>query len=192
MAEIKLEDLGLSTEEIAERVIDRTVDGILRSEGMTDEDGRSVRGEESAFAKKVKAAVVAKIDKAVEDIAAAHVLPNITTYVENLTMQATNSWGEKTGVPITFRDYLVQRAEKWITEPVNYEGKSKGKDSYNWSPSQTRIAHMIHAHLQYNIDTAIKGALKDLNSNIAKGLADAVKIKLESALAGLKTTTTVP
>lgn len=185
MAELTLEALGLSRDEIIDRMVDRLAERMLR-ENVMDDDGDLVDVGYSPFAQAVHDRVMAKINQAVEDIAARNVLPNVASYVENLSMQETNKWGEKTGQKLTFTEYLVKRAETWITEPVDYQGKPKGTDSFSWRAHGTRIAHMIHEHLDYQIQTAIKQALAELNSKVAKGLHETVRIQLSEVLEKLK------
>lgn len=47
----------------------------------------------------------------------------------------------------------IQRANHYLTEKVNYKGKARGEDSHgSWTATQTRIAHLIHEHLHYNME----------------------------------------
>lgn len=185
MTELTLEALGLSRDEIIDRMVDRLTEKMLR-ESVMDGSGDLVDVGYSPFAQVIHDRVMAKIDQAVEDIAARNVLPNVASYVEKLTMQETNKWGEKTGQKLTFTEYLVKRAEAWITEPVDYQGKPKGTDSYSWRVHGTRIGHMIHEHLDHQIQTAIKQALTELNSRVAKGLHETVRVQLAEVLEKLK------
>jgi hypothetical protein len=108
--------------------------------------------------------------------------------VEGIVLQRTNEWGEKTGKSVTFTEYLVERAEAYMTEKVDYQGRSKAevRDSYGWKPNQTRIVSLIDQHLQYGIATATEQALKSANERIAEGIKDAVAMKLQEVLAGVK------
>lgn len=184
---LTLESLGLSQEEITTRVVDRMVDRLLTAYDY-DEDGKEAPSGPTKFMTALQQQVKAKVDQAIEDIAAKNVLPNVAGYVETLCMQETNKWGEKTGKAQTFTEYLVARAEKYLTEEVNYEGQSQAeaRDSYGWRKSQTRVSHLVHKHLQYSIDTAMKAALANANSAIVGGLEQAVKIKLNEVAAALK------
>ena len=181
---ITLESLGLTREEILERVVEKLAEQML-TQTVTDEDGDEATLP-SAFAKVLERKVAARVNAAIDEIAGKHVLPNVAQYVETLCLQETNKWGEKKGAPVTFVEYLVQRAEAYMREEVNYEGKPKGADSYSWRASGTRVAHLIHEHLQYSIQTAMQQALKDANSAIVGGLNDAIKIKLAEVAAALK------
>lgn len=188
-----LEVIGLTQEELRERVVARIVTDLLTVEATDSEDGRAYSyTDDSAFAAELQHLVKQRIDDTVASLAEQRVLPDVGTLIENFTLQATNAWGEKTGEKITFTEYLVKRADAWVSERVDSSGKSKeeSRDSY-WKGSQTRIAHMIHEHLQYHIAQAINGALRNVTSSIAKSLEETVKIKLAEAVAGLQVKTDI-
>lgn len=178
MAEITLEALGLKAEDIADRVVNRIVEKML-SDSIHDEWGDEAE-KPSAFRKALQARMIAQINKSIEEIAAKHVLPNITQYLETFCLQETNSWGEKKGKPVTFVEYLVQRADAYMKEEVDYSGKSKAEDSYNWRKNTTRVAYLIHEHLQYNITRAMKEALQTANNSIVGGIQKAVQVSLSN------------
>lgn len=170
---IDLESLGLTRESLAERIVETIADRLLNGAGDGDES-RFEPGIRRELDKKIKEA----IDGAVEKVAEAHLLPKVTGMLEGICLQATNEWGEKKGNPLTFVEYLIQRAEAYMHEKVSFQGKSKSEDSYNWNPSTTRIAYMVHEHLQYSIQAAMKKAMENANASIIGGINEAVKLKL--------------
>ena len=187
---LSLESLGFTAEELQQRVIDQIVDKVMPATVYYyDEDSKTQRT--SMIADQLNKAVRERIDEAVNAIADKHVLPNVTQYLEALTLHETNRWGEKKGASVTFVEYLTQRADAYMREEVNHSGKTKDEDSYSWRASSTRVAYMINQHLQYSIETAMKQALQVANSSIANGLEEAVKIKLAEVVGGIKTTVKV-
>jgi len=185
---ITLESLGIAKEEIIERVVSRAVEQLL-AENAYDEDGDE-HAMPSKFATLMKKRIMERVDRAIDEIAGRNVLPNVTAYVENLVLQETNKWGEKQGKTLTFTEYLVARAEAYITEHVNYEGKNQAENgSYSWSKHTTRIAYLVNKHLNYTISSSVESALKAANSKIAGGIEGAVKIALEQALSKLRVKT---
>jgi len=107
--------------------------------------------------------------------------------IENLTLQETNKWGEKTGTPVTFIEYLVKRADAYLIEPVNYDGKSKEEvGGYSFSGAQSRITHMVHKHLHYSIETAMKNALSQVNAALSGGIQATVKTKIDEIVSSIK------
>lgn len=186
----QLKQLGITVESLQERIIERISDQILNSTWV-DEDGDETKRPSQLHAKLIEL-VKKRIDAAINRIAEIHVLPRVTDYVENIVITETNGWGEKNGKTFTFIEYLVSRAEHYLTEKVNYEGKGKyeAKD-YSWSGSQTRITHLVNNHLHYSIETAMKEALKIATSAISTGIQETVKIKLGEISSTLKCAVTL-
>ncbi|TPK14131.1 hypothetical protein [Mesorhizobium sp. B2-5-11] len=189
MTDITLESLGLDQDKLAEKLVDRLAQNMLTSIGY-DEDGED--GEDwfgtSPFAKKLNTLVKARLDQVVNDLADKHVLPRVNEMVETLVLQRTNQWGEKVGNPVTFKEYLCQRAEAYMQEEVSYEGKPKGTDSFSWRAQGTRVAYMIDKHLHYSIESAMKDAFQSVNTSIAKGLEVATKQAISDVTSKLKVT----
>lgn len=183
---ITLESLGLSKDAIEQKLIEHLAEQLL-TEIQYDYDDDSEYRARSVLAKKLDALVKQHIDATINVLAEKHVLPNVTSYIESLTLQTTNQWGEKKGQPVTFIEYLTQRAEDYMQEKVNYEGKSKAESGgYSWSGTQTRITHLVHQHLHYSIESAMKQALQIATSGIATGLQETVKTKLAEVSQKLK------
>jgi hypothetical protein len=152
-----------------------------------DEDGDDWFGT-SPFAKKLNDMVKARLDKVVSELADKHVLPRVNEMVEGLVLQQTNQWGEKVGKTVTFIEYLTQRADMWMREEVNYEGKVKGENgSFSWNKKGTRVEFLIDKHLQYNIERAMLAAVGEAHKSITEGLKEAVNIKLGQIAVQLKT-----
>ncbi len=189
MNAISLESLGISKEDLTEKLLDRLVEEFT-TEPVWDEDGNT-SSRRSTMSAKIVAQIKEHLDATVRRLGDEHVLPRVTEMVEGLVLQTTNQWGEKTGKPVTFIEYLTQRAEAYMREDVDYQGKPKGTDSYSWTKKSNRLSFMIDAHLQHSINTAIGNALSDLNSNVAKGLAEATKAAIGETLSKLKVTTAI-
>lgn len=169
-------DLGITQEELREQVIERATAALVE---------RVDNGDYSRS--RMNQAVTRATDEAVKQYATETVLPLVKAQLETIIFQATNTWGEKTGKALTFREYLVDRAERWLTEQVDYEGKAKGENSFgSFKASQTRVAHMVHQHLHYNIEKAMKEALASANSQIVQGIQKTVEIKLAEISAAMR------
>lgn len=186
MPELTLESLGLDQDKLADKLVDRLAQNMLTSIGY-DEDGDDWFGT-SPFAKKLNDMVKARLDKVVSELADKHVLPRVNEMVEGLVLQQTNQWGEKVGKTVTFIEYLTQRADMWMREEVNYEGKVKGENgSFSWNKKGTRVEFLIDKHLQYNIERAMLAAVGEAHKSITEGLKEAVNIKLGQIAVQLKT-----
>lgn len=188
MNAITIESLGLSKDDLSERIVDRAVDRLLNAARYSGDEDDFTEAD-AKFAEEMKRRIAVKIDEAISQIAARNVIPQIEGYIEALCLQRTNSWGEKVGQPVTFIEYLTQRCEAWMLEDVNFEGKSKNENGgFSWSKAGTRVALLVDKHIQYSINTAVGNALKDLNSKVAQGLAETVKAQISDVLAKLTVT----
>lgn len=182
---LDIEALGFTREELQERVVQRICTELLESIGYDEYGDESPAS--SSFKKEIDKRIKQQIEATINAIAEKHVLPNVAQYIENLTLTETNKWGESKKEPVTFVEYLVGRAEAYMQETVDYNGKSKAENSgYSFNGTQTRITHLVHQHLHYSIETAMKNALSVANSAIAKGIAETAKTKLEEIVSGLK------
>lgn len=167
-------DMDKMREDIIERAAEQLIDSMQRDSEEYVREG-IVKANRKA------------IDETIKKTIDTEILPIVKGQLEQITMQATSQWGEAKGHTLTFKEYLVTLAENYIREPVDFQGcDKKVADNYNWRSTQTRIAYMVHEHLHYSIESAMKESLKQANSNIVKGLEDAVKIKLSEVLESLK------
>ena len=190
MSSINLEDLGLTQEKIQDRVVEAIVDRLLTSE-MSGEDERTWLSS-SAFKNKLDEQIKKRIDQRIAELGAAHVLPKLDGIIDNLVIQETTRYGEKRGKPASFIEYMIARAEAYISEPVDSQGRSeievKAQQNSWYGSKTTRVAYQIHEHLSSNINEALKKMLADANSKIAGGLRDAITIQLNKLLANFKVT----
>jgi hypothetical protein len=165
--------LGLTKAELQERVVARLCADVT-TVTRYDEDGDECVVE-SSLRRDLTKAVREAIDVKVSAIAEEHVLPKVGALIENVTLQSTNEWGEKKGETKTFVEYLTERAEAYLREKVNYEGKVS-RDSYS-RDAQTRIVYLVNKYLKYEIETAMKGAVKTVNQALIEGVTETVKLQ---------------
>lgn len=180
-----LTEIGFTKEELQEKLVQKMCDQLLK-DVYFDEDGNEDEKKSWLHQKmleKTRAAVEKKLDALFNE----HIAPGVDKFVENLTLEESNRWGEKKGIKLTFIEYLIQRADAYMREEVNYEGKAENeRNGYSWTKSQTRITHLVHKHLHYSVEQAMKKAIADANKSIVGGLETAVKIKLDEISKNLK------
>lgn len=187
-----IEAIGLTQEEIATRVIEKIAEQIMSETGC-DEDGNESRFR-STVARKLTEKVTESIDATVSRIGAEILAPSVEEMVRSLVIQKTNEWGEKRGEPVSFVQYLTQRADEFLREEVNHDGKSKTEsgDGYNWRASTTRVTGMIDKYLKYEIEQFARQSLVAANAAIAEGIAAAVKGTMQKLINGVKVSAVVP
>lgn len=184
--ELNLEILGFTKEELQERVVARICEQLLTGVGYdpySDEEFTTA----SQFHRQMQARIKETINGTIDSIAEREVLPNVASYIENLTLQTTNEWGEKKGAPVTFTEYLVKRAQAYMQEKVDYNGKGKEESGgYSWSGTQTRITYLVNSHLHNSIEVAMKDSLRVGLGEVAKGIHETARLKLNEIAAGMK------
>lgn len=173
----QLAELGISTDDILEKLVVK-----LCAEMLEDESGYATK-----FQNRLEEGVKGHVDKVLDKALTDHILPKITEMTEGLCLQETNRWGEKKGTKLTFIEYLTQRADAYLREEVDYNGKTKGPDSFLWAAKGTRISYLIHEHLDYSIKRAMEQALGEVNSSVRKGLEEAVKLAIASVKVKVET-----
>ncbi len=184
-----LKELGMTENDIIERVVEKIADQMLYGKTADLDYDETVEGGSTNFRKAVDQLLKTKIDEAIANVANKHTVPQLEEFIEQFCIKETNAYGEKKGEDKTFIEYLTARADVWLKEQVNHNGKSEAEDSYSWRANTTRAAYLVDSHLQYSISTALKNALNEINKQIAEGLDGAVKIQLKQALDNLKVTT---
>ena len=172
----ELKNIGLTPGDVLEKLTQKLYDHY-----MLDREG-----DQSEFDARLQDSIKGMIDVVIAKTMTEHVHPRVVQMVEQIKFTKTNEWGERVNPTIpslTFTEYLVDCADSYIREKVDYNGKTKTEAAgYNWSGKTTRISHMIHEHLQYEIARAMEKSLGEVNSSVRNGLEEAVKM----ALAGIK------
>lgn len=175
----------MTKEELQNRVIKVIA---YQAMGMKlDEEDNEHYWSNSSFNQKLQKFIMQYIDESIQKIAEKYVLPHVAEMVENLVLQETNKWGEKIGKPVTSTEYFVLKAENYMTEQVDSNGKSKNeaKDSY-WTGKMSRMEHMVHGNLKYTIEAAMKDVIKTANNALVDGIQETVKVKLNEISESIK------
>lgn len=140
--ELSCEDFGLAKEEMLDRLIAKMAESFLDMD--IEEDGP---GEDSHYSKTkvldhIHNMVKEQVEKSVAAIADKHVLPRVDEIITGMVMQTTNKWGEKKGEPKTLTEFVVERAENYLSEEVDFQGKNrKQATAYGstFKPAQNRL-----------------------------------------------------
>lgn len=181
---IDFESLGFTKEELQERVVEKIVDS-LNTHRYLDEDGDE-HEKRSKFFLLLKERVKSRVDSKVDELAEKFVLPKVSECIDNITIQKTNEYGEKKGESVTFIEYLVSRAESYMQEYVDSDGKRLGNQSYRRDPEQTRITQLVDRYLHTHIENSMRESLKIALGEIAKGIHETARIKLNQIAESMK------
>lgn len=186
-----LEALGISKEELAERIIESAVDQLLSSTGFNPETEEETRYE-SRFKREVEARVQKAVDAKIAALVEVHVLPRVGEMIESADMRKTNRYGEPQSPSMTFKEYIAHRADVYMTEDVDYHGQSKadleakGESTYNWCNCGPRLTVLMRSYIRDSLETQAKAAIADVNKVIAKNIEQAARDAIAAAVTNLK------
>ena len=181
-----LEALGVSAEDLAERIIDKAVNALLYSTGF-DPDTEEYVTYENKFKKAIEAKIQQTVDAKIAAIADVHIIPRVGELIGSANMVQTNKWGEAKTPPMSFKEYIAHRADAYMCEEVDINGKSKAEsDSYNWRSCGPRLTVLMRNYIKDSMETAAKSAVNDINKVIAKNIEKASKDAIAATVANLK------
>lgn len=182
-----LEALGVSAEDLAERIIDQAVHALLYSTGFNPDTEEEVTYE-NKFKKAIEAKIQQTVDTKIAAIADEHILPRVGELIESANMVQTNKWGETKSAPMSFKEYIAHRADAYMTEDVNLQGQSKNEcsDPYGWRSQGPRMTVLMRNYVKDSMESAAKAAVTDINKVIAKNIEKAAKDAIAATVANLK------
>jgi hypothetical protein len=175
-----LELLGLTQEQLQDRVIETVSDKMLTSIGW-DHDGEDV-SRKSNLRNRLDEMLKHRIDAAL----AAHfekvIPPSFDKWIAEYKVQRTSQWGEKKSEPMTFLDYISSRVDGYLNEEVDSSGQSqeeaKAKGNSWYGGKQVRIIRMIDGRLTAAITEGIEKAFASTKGILAGGIEKAVLLHL--------------
>lgn len=185
---IDLEALGITQEELQERIVEKAVDQILDRYQEWDEDADDYVMRDQAFHNRINKAIKDQIDKLFSEYADKHIMPLINERISDFVINQTNRFGEKTGKSLTLTEYLIEFAEAWMKEQVDSFGKSKQENSSysSFSPKGSRLQVAIDNHLDFHIKNAMTAILESAHKTLGESLSAAVQTQLKEIAKKIK------
>ncbi len=181
-----LEALGVSPEELGNRIVDQAVSTLLYSSGFNP-DTEEETSYESRFKREIEKRIQQAVDQKIAALAEQHLIPRVGEMIEQADMRRTNNYGEPTSPPMTFKEYIASRAEAYMSEDVNFYGKSKAEegDSYNWRKCGPRLMVLMQIYIRDTLEKHAKEAVTDVNKVIAKNIQKAATQAITAAAGDL-------
>ena len=188
---LDLESIGFSRQELQDRVVTKMAANLLS--GTPLDMGFDIDADEAAKCSSYTSSMRTDlqvfihrvINDKVEEIAVREVVPKVGALVDGAVLQETNKYGEEKGQPKTFIEYIVDRADAYMMTLVDRDGNERDPKGYN-SVKQTRLTFLISKHLQEDIETAMKEAMKVGISSVVKAIHETVRIQLNTIAANMK------
>jgi hypothetical protein len=133
--------------------------------------------------KEANALIEAAIKTSVEKIGKEHIYPMADKLITEHIFQKTTTWGEKKGEPLTFVEYLVKRAEEYLSEDVNEKGlayrDSAGYNQRDWKSAGPRLVTLVDQTLTKKMRESMNAAAEKINVTLAERLAETAKKELQ-------------
>ena len=180
-----LKALGISPEELGSRIVDQAVETLLNTTGFNPDTEEETRYE-SRFKREIEARVKQAVDDKIAALAAVHLVPRVGEMIESANMQKTNGYGEPKGEPMTFKEYSARRAEAYMAEDVDINGRTKSEGGYDWRISGQRLTVLMRNYIRDTLEAAAKAAVNDVNKVIADNIGKAAKQAIAQAGAAIK------
>lgn len=182
-----LEALGITAEDLTQRIVDQAVESLLESSGYDPENDRETTYE-SRFKREIEKRLQEAVDAKISSLAAEHLVPKVGELIEKTNMRKTNQYGEPKGESMTFIEYIASRADAYMSEDVDYNGKSKAEsgDSYSWRSCGPRLTVLMRNYIRDTLEKHAKQAITDVNQVIAKNIEKAARDAITSAASAIK------
>jgi len=181
-----LEALGISPEDLGNRIVDQCVEALLNSTGFNPDTEEETRYE-SRFKREIEARIQKAVDEKIATLAAVHLIPKVGEMIEMADMRKTNAYGEAKTPSMTFKEYIAHRAEEYMSEAVNIRGLSKAEDgSYQWQSAGPRLTVLMRNYIRETLEKHAKAAITDVNKAIAKNIETAARDAINAAASSLK------
>ena len=173
------EQLGMTEEALGDRIVNQIVSEVLRKKESDPEDGYEYEAD-SEFAKSLRQRVRDEITAHIDRVAQESMAPKVEDYLKDFAIRQTNRYGEQKGEPLTVTEFIAAECERWVNEPVDFDGKTKDQayDKYRFTGKTTRLGFMIHKYLHYTIEGVMKDAIDNANSKLVQALEETAKMQL--------------
>lgn len=182
-----LEALGVSPEELGDRIVDQAVNALLSSTGFNPDSEEETRYE-SRFKKEIESRVQKAVTEKIAALAEVHLVPKVGEMIENANLRQTNNYGEAKGEPMTFIEYIAMRAGAYMSENVDYNGQSKeeSSSSHNWRSCGPRMTVMMKMYIRETMESHAKKAVTDVNAVFAQAIQKSAVDAITAATAAIK------
>lgn len=180
-----LEALGVSPEVLADRIVDQAVEALLYSTGFNQDDEAEATYD-NKFKKEIEKRVQSAINQKIDSLAEQYIIPRVGELIEGADLRTTNKYGEPKAPSMTFKEYITSVAERYMSEDVDYFGKSKAEGDYNWRASGPRLTVLMKLYIKESMEAAAKGAVNEVNKVIAKNIEKAAKDAIAQTAAAIK------
>jgi hypothetical protein len=180
-----LETLGISQEDLRQRLVRRLAEELLASEGY---DEWNTEPTDATLAARVPRQLTDGLRKSVKDAIAAEIARLGDAYAKPLVwqimeagIQPTNQYGEPKGDRMTVTELIADAARQYMETRVDRDGKVS-----SYRGGMIRLDWVVNEAVRKHVASKIEESIQDPKSTLAEALTDAVRRVLATFLADAK------
>ena len=164
-----LEMIGLTQEQLTERVIAGLVDK-LAERNVKDEDDRYTRTLREACQSRLSSLV----DAAVAKIADERLQGMCDKLVSGKLLQPTNEWGDDRGKAFPLSEYITKQSHDYLFTKVNSRGESSGYQD----KAKTRLEWLLDNSISATVKQIVEEKMGDAGNLLAQSVENSVRYAL--------------
>jgi hypothetical protein len=169
-----LQTLGISKEDILDKVVKRIMEGYYES-GLRNDIVRVCSQELSKIAH-------AKVNEFFEELFEIEV----RQFLSNYLIPQTNNHGEAKGESYTLTEFLLLRLENLLHEDVDVKGRPRGQRDYDWKRHSSRLVYLVDQKLYSELQALLQEHCTTINAAVKEQLAASCLEVLERVTAAPK------
>lgn len=166
---LTLEQIGLTQEELQQRVIEAIASQLLE-ENLEDEDGDTYSRKTSLHTK-LREAIIARVDEKVGLLATMTTASQLPQYLNDLVFTRTNGYGEAKEPGEKLRAHIDRLVGEYLSVQVTSDGNTA---RYRDDKTTSRLEWILGKHVRGLVKEAIDTYLKHAGDIIAGDLREAV------------------
>lgn len=192
--EFNCEMLGISQEEMQDRVINAAAEKLLSSSKIMSYDDDDSGEVSTPFAKAMQEFLKDRVSAKVNEMAERELLPKLETFIGDIVFQKTDTWGKPDGDPRTAPEFLRDCCRDYMAEMVDEKGdprpKASGYSRDHWYKKSTRAEFLVDRFLDSTMVSVMSEAVKDTNESMAEAIQSTMAEHMTKLLTTFKVNVT--
>ncbi|MES2737260.1 MAG: hypothetical protein V4672_13130 [Verrucomicrobiota bacterium] len=157
MNNITLEALGISKEQIVEKIVSNLTEEAR--EEITDLVASDIRKKVMA---EVQSDLLATVKTAVAETCAKAL---------DVKFQPLDVWGEAQGEPVTVREMFHRHAKEWWSQTVDAQGRPTDGYSKKMTRAEWHAAEAVKTALNGSLHAELEGVIKDARNEVSSAVS---------------------
>lgn len=178
---IPFEALGISRDELINKIVDAAVEDLLSSVS-TDDEGNSYKMS-SRLREDFNTELTKRISSTVSGLVDSLVTPE---YIRTTTFPRYSKYGEKKGDPLTFKEFVEQCVNKILDSRIDDSGKILEPGSYGYDRGKHFMSGLVEKTIERELREAIQKGLINIQQEVTNALKAAATEIITKITASIK------